>query len=218
MTAPSRFNTGSIFDALGKKTLRCYEALAIELRKKSDNSLEKIFITNAPHDVTISDTDSTGFTSNKTFTSVGAFLGFSQIQEERLFTTSEITISLAGIPAFGKNVDDGSGNTVTLNFIQQFLNYNYVDQPVRIYRVFFDEDIANIGSMLMFDGRISAPVIEDDPADTTTVAATCASQWQDYERTNGVITNDNRQQSLYTGDRAFQYASKLIQDIKWQKQ
>tara|TARA_R110002020_G_scaffold167588_5_gene355975 strand:- start:511 stop:1167 length:657 start_codon:yes stop_codon:yes gene_type:complete len=217
MTAPSRFNTGSIFDALGKKTLRCYEALAIELRKKSDNSLEKIFITNAPHDVTISDTDSTGSTSNKTFTSVGAFLGFSQISEERLFTTSEITISLAGIPAFGKNVDDGSGNSVTLNFIQQFLNYNYVDQPVRIYRVFFDEDIANIGSMLMFDGRISAPVIEDDPADTTTVAATCASHWQDYERSNGVITNDNRQQSLYTGDRAFQYASKLIQDIKWQK-
>ena len=84
--------------------------------------------------------------------------------------------------------------------------------------MFFDEDITNIGNLLMFDGRISAPVIEDDPADTTTVAATCASHWQDYERSNGVITNDNRQQSLYTGDRAFQYASKLIQDIKWQKQ
>ena len=214
----TRFSSGSIFDALGKKTLRCYEALAIELRKKSDNSMEKIFITNAPHDVKITDKDSLDNTlTDQTFTSVGQFLGFSQISEERLFTTSEITISLAGIPAFDGTVDDGSGNQVRLNFIQQFLNYNYVDQPVRIYRVFFDEDIANIGSMLMFDGRISAPVIEDDPADTTTVAATCASQWQDYERTNGVITNDNRQQSLYTGDRAFQYASKLIQDIKWQK-
>ena len=213
----SRFSSGNIFDALGKKTLRCFEALAIELRKKSDNSLEKIYITNAPHDVTISDTDSAGTTADKTFTTLGGFLGFSQIAEERLFTTSEITISLSGIPAFGKTADDGSGNTVTLNFIQQFLNYNYVDQPVRIYRVFFDENVTNLGSMLMFDGRISAPVIEDDPQDTTTVAATCASHWQDYERSNGQITNDNRQQSLYTGDRAFQYASKVIQDITWQK-
>ena len=213
----SRFSSGNIFDALGKKTLRCFEALAIELRKKSDNSLEKIYITNAPHDVEISDTDSAGTTATKTFTSLGGFLGFSQISEERLFTTSEITISLAGVPAFGKTVDDGSGNDVTLNFIQQFLNYNYVDQPVRIYRVFFDEEVTNLGSMLMFDGRISAPVIEDDPQDTTTVAATCASHWQDYERSNGQITNDNRQQSLYTGDRAFQYASKVIQDITWQK-
>lgn len=213
----SRFSSGNIFDALGKKTLRCFEALAIELRKKSDNSLEKIYITNAPHDVTISDTDSAGTTADKTFTTLGGFLGFSQIAEERLFTTSEITISLSGVPAFGKTADDGSGNTVTLNFIQQFLNYNYVDQPVRIYRVFFDENITNLGSMLMFDGRISAPVIEDDPQDTTTVAATCASHWQDYERSNGQITNDNRQQSLYTGDRAFQYASKVIQDITWQK-
>ena len=213
----SRFSSGNIFDALGKKTLRCFEALVIELRKKSDNSLEKIYITNAPHDVTISDTDSAGTTADKTFTTLGGFLGFSQIAEERLFTTSEITISLSGVPAFGKTADDGSGNTVTLNFIQQFLNYNYVDQPVRIYRVFFDENITNLGSMLMFDGRISAPVIEDDPQDTTTVAATCASHWQDYERSNGQITNDNRQQSLYTGDRAFQYASKVIQDITWQK-
>ena len=213
----SRFSSGNIFDALGKKTLRCFEALAIELRKKSDNSLEKIYITNAPHDVTISDTDSAGTTADKTFTTLGGFLGFSQIAEDRLFTTSEITISLSGVPAFGKTADDGSGNTVTLNFIQQFLNYNYVDQPVRIYRVFFDENITNLGSMLMFDGRISAPVIEDDPQDTTTVAATCASHWQDYERSNGQITNDNRQQSLYTGDRAFQYASKVIQDITWQK-
>ena len=213
----SRFSSGNIFDALGKKTLRCFEALAIELRKKSDNSLEKIYITNAPHDVTISDTDSAGTTADKTFTTLGGFLGFSQIAEERLFTTSEITISLSGVPAFGKTADDGSGNTVTLNFIQQFLNYNYVDQPVRIYRVFFDENITNLGSMLMFDGRISAPVIEDDPQDTTTVAATCASHWQDYERSNGQITNDNRQQVLYTGDRAFQYASKVIQDITWQK-
>lgn len=216
MTAPSRFSSGSIFDALGNKTLRCFESVVVELRKKSDNSLEKIYISNAPHDVSISDTDSAGTTATKTFTSVGAFLGFSQIQEERLFTTSEITVSLAGIPAYDKTADDGSGNTVQLDFIKQFLNYNYVDQPIRIYRTFFN-DSTELGSFLMFDGRISAPVIEDNPQDTTTVAATCASHWQDYERTNGVITNDNRQQSLYSGDRAFQYANKILQDIKWQK-
>tara|TARA_R100001440_G_scaffold50040_1_gene70017 strand:+ start:427 stop:1083 length:657 start_codon:yes stop_codon:yes gene_type:complete len=217
MSAPSRFSSGSIFDALGKKTLRCFEAIAVELKKKSSTNIEKIFITNAPHDVTISDTDSAGNTANETFTSIGGFLAFSQIDENRLFTTSEITVSLVGIPAFGKTVDDGSGNSVELNFIQQFLNYDYVDQPVRIYRVFFDDEVTNLGSFLMFDGRINAPVIEDDPADTTIVAATCSSHWVDYERTTGQITNDNRQQNLYTGDRGFQFANKVIQDIKWQK-
>ena len=136
--------------------------------------------------------------------SVGQFLGFSNIEENRLFTSNEITITLAGIPAF----ETGE------SFISQILQHDYVDKEVKIYRTFFDHD-THIDSFLMFSGRVDSPVIQDDPAQTTTVACTCSSHWVDYERTNGVITNDSRQQAIYTGDRAFQYANEIVKDISW---
>lgn len=184
----------NIQSAVENKVIQCYESLFLDI----DGGIR---ITNAPRDLTITDAG-----ADRTFTSVGQFLGFSAIEEQRLFTTNEVTISLSGIPAF----ETGD------SFIADILQYDYVDKDVRIYRSFFDKDehIAN-GDFLIFSGRVDAPVIEDDPADTTTVATTCSSHWVDYERTNGMITNDNRQTALYTGDRAFQYANQVIKDITW---
>tara|TARA_B100001248_G_C27394870_1_gene464835 strand:+ start:1017 stop:1598 length:582 start_codon:yes stop_codon:yes gene_type:complete len=183
--------------AVEKKVIQCYESVFVDV----DGGVR---ITNAPMSVDIVDPPGG---SSQQFISVGQFLGFSQIQEERLFTTNEVTITLAGLPAF-----DNSGKS----FVEQFLNHDYVDKSVRIYRTFFDHDTL-LDSFLIFEGRISAPVIEDDPQNTTTVAATCSSHWIDYERTNGTITNDNRQQSLHTGDRAFQFANQVIKDIQWKE-
>lgn len=175
-------------DAVENKVIQCYESLYLDI----DGG---IYITNAPMNITIDGDE---------YISVGQFLGFSQIEEQRLFTTSEITVTLAGIPAF-ENGD---------SFIADILQYDYVDKEVKIYRTFFDHD-THIDSFLMFSGRVDSPTIQDDPADTTTVAATCSSHWVDYERTNGVITNNNRQQALYTGDIAFEYANEIIKDITW---
>ena len=174
--------------AVEKKVIQCYESIYMDI----DGGIR---ITNAPMSITIDGNE---------FISVGQFLGFSQIEENRLFTTSEITATLAGIPAFetGKS------------FLAQVLEHDYVDKEVKIYRTFFDHD-SHIDSFLMFSGRVDAPVIQDDPADTTTVAATCSSHWVDYERSNGMVTNDNRQIALYTGDRGFQYSNQIIKDIEW---
>ena len=189
-----RFDSGTqanLIAALEKKVIQCYESVYLDV----DGGIR---ITNAPMNITI---------DSNTFVSVGRFLGFSNVEEQRLFTTNEVTVTLAGIPAF----DDGDEN-----FVQQVLNHNYVDKDIEIYRTFFDHD-THIDSFLMFKGRIDSPVIQDDPADTTTVAATCSSHWVNYERTNGMITNDDRQQALYTGDRAFQYSNQVIKDIEWKK-
>lgn len=174
--------------AVAKKVVQPYESLYLDI----DGG---IYVTNAPMDITI---------GSDTYISVGQFLGFSSLEENRLFTTSEITITMAGIPAF----ETGE------SFLQQILQFDYVDKEVKIYRSFFDHD-TYIDSFLMFKGRVDAPVIDDDPGDTTTVACTCSSHWVDYERTNGMITNDNRQQALYTGDLAFEYAADIIKDIQW---
>lgn len=176
--------------AVEKKVIQCYESVYLDI----DGGIR---ITNAPMNITID--------SNE-YVSVGQFLGFSQIEEQRLFTTSEITVTLAGIPAF----ETGE------SFLSQILQYDYVDKDIEIYRTFFDHD-SHIDSFLMFKGRVDAPTIQDNPQDTTTVAATCSSHWVDYERTNGMITNDNRQVALYSGDRAFQYANQIVKDITWKK-
>ena len=178
--------------AVAKKVIQCYECLYVNI----DGG---IYITNAPMDISIPG-------EAETFLSVGQFLGFSSIEETRLFTASEITVTMAGIPAF----ETGE------SFLQQVLNHDYVDKEVRIYRSFFNHDVY-IDSFLMFKGRLDRPVIEDNPGETTTVAATCSSHWVDYERTNGMITNDARQQSLYPGDKGFEHAAEVIKDIQWKK-
>jgi len=174
--------------AVEKKVIQCYESAYLDI----DGG---IYITNAPMNITI---------GSDTYISLGGFLAFSSIEENRLFTTNEITISLAGIPAF----EDGT------NFINDILQYDYVDKEVRIYRSFFDHD-TYIDSFLMFKGRIDSPTIDDTPDDTTTVTATCSSHWIDYERTNGMITNDTRHQVLYPGDVGFEHAKEVIKDIQW---
>ena len=72
-----------------------------------------------------------------------------------------------------------------------------------------------IGSFLMFKGRIDSPVIKENTNETTTLAATCSSHWVDYERDKGIITNDNRQKDLYSGDKGFEFAKEVIKDVQW---
>lgn len=184
----SRLNT-ILTNLVSNKTLRAYESVYIDI----DGG---IYATNAPHDVVIDGT---------TYISLGAFLNLGQIEETRLFTASEISIGMSGIPQFetGKS------------FLSQILEFDYIDKEVKIYRSFFDSANNYVDSFLMFRGRIDRPVVEDDPSDVTNVAVTATNNWGDYERTNGMITNSNRQQALYPGDLGFEHANETIKDIKW---
>ena len=183
-----------IITAAGKQVQQCYESLYMDID-------DGVFITNAPGNVTIADGIGSG--SNVYFT-VGQFLGFSAVQEEKIFTTSEVTVSLSGLPSHELGTD----------FISDILQFDYVDKDVRIFRTFFDRDV-EIGSFLMFKGRIDSPVIKENTNETTTLAATCSSHWVDYERDNGIITNDNRQKDLYSGDKGFEFAKQVIKDVQW---
>lgn len=176
--------------AVAKKVIQCYESLYMDID-------DGVYITNAPMNITI---------GSNTYLSVGQFLGFSAIEENRIFTTSEVTVSLSGLPS----------HELGTNFISDILQYDYVDKDVSIYRTFFDHS-SYIDSFLMFKGRVDSPVISDDPAGTTTLAATCSSHWVDYERENGLITNDSRQQGLYSGDVGFAFAKEQLKDIQWKK-
>ena len=192
---------GALFSAaLKRKTLQAYEMVFIDID-------EGIRLTNAPRDIEY---------LGETYTSVGAFLGFSEITEEQEFGVSEITVSLAGFPMY--DLVDEFGEPV--NLFSQFLEHEYVDRTIRIYRAFFQEDALIVDSgtpaiMLMFDGLVDSPVIQDDPADNTTIAVKAVNQWVDFERTNGRRTNDAEQQVLFPGDRIFKFAKDNVKDIQW---
>lgn len=184
----ARFNS-ALVNAVEQKTFVAYEMIYADI----DGGL---YLTNAPRDITY---------AGNTYLSLGQFLGFSGIEEKSKFTINEITVTLAGMPAFDN--DDSS-------FIDLVLNNVYIDRQVRIYRAFFDRDLF-IDAFMMFEGRISAPVIKDSPNDTVTVAVTVSNNWIDYDRENGMITNDARQQGLYPGDTIFSKAAEVVKDIQW---
>lgn len=184
----ARFNQ-TIIDAVEQKTITCYEMIYADI----DGG---IWITNAPRDISY---------GGNTYLGLGAFLGFSNIEETGKFSISEITVTLSGVPAF----DAGDAS-----FVSIILQHDYIDKQVQIYRAFFNRDTF-LDAFLMFEGRVSAPVIRDNPGETTTVAMTVSNNWVDYDRTNGMITNNERQQTLYPGDLFFEHANETTKDIAW---
>lgn len=182
--------------ALGKKTLQAYEMVFL-------NVDEGVYLTNAPVDVVY---------GGETYTSVGGFLGFSEITEEQEFGVSEVTVALAGLPFH--DLEDEFGNPV--NLFSMFLQNDYIDREIKIYRVFFDDDLPiTDGIMLMFDGRCDQPTISDDPTGSTTISVRAVNQWVDFERIGGRKTNHTQQLFYYPGDYFFEYVKDNVKDIKW---
>jgi hypothetical protein len=182
--------------ALGKKTLQAYEMVFLDVDAG-------VWLTNAPIDVDY---------GGDTFTSVGAFLGFSEISEEQEFGVSEVTVSLSGLPMH--DLRDINGDPV--NLFSMFLEHEYIDKTIKIYRVFFDDDQPiTDGVMLMFDGRCDQPTISEDPTGNTTISVRAVNQWIDFERVGGRKTNHNQQLFFFPGDNFFEYVKDSVKDLKW---
>lgn len=184
----SRVNT-TVKNILDEKTIQCFEAAYIDI----DGG---VYITNAPINFNH---------AGHTFVSLGNFLGFSNIEETSKFQVSNITISLSGIPAYDSNDQ---------SFISQFLEHDYVDRRVTIYRAFFSND-QFVDAIIIFSGRMDNPVINDQPGQDTVMSVETVNNWVDYERRGGRHTNDTEHQSFYAGDAFFKYAADTIKDIKW---
>ena len=182
--------------ALGKRTLQAYEMVMIDID-------EGIYLTNAPVDIDY---------GGETYTSVGGFLGFSEITEEQEFGVSEVTVSLSGLPMH--DLRDENDNPV--NLFSEFLQHEYTDREVKIYRAFFDQDqVITEGIMMMFDGRCDQPTINDSPDNNTTISLRAVNQWVDFERTGGRKTNHNQQRFFYPDDYFFEFVKDSVKDIKW---
>jgi len=98
------------------------------------------------------------------------------------------------------------------------LNNDYIDQRVVIYRAILGDDFSFTDSdvFLVFDGRITGYSIRETET-TATITVSCASQFADFERTNGRRTNSASQELYFLGDRGMDFSPQIVKDIKWGK-
>lgn len=177
-----------------------------ELDKQSFNIIQLLefqnigptntYVTDAPRDIT--------YNSN-TYTSLGQFLGISDISEEEELKIESIDITLSAIDT---------------DLVKLFLDYDYIDRRVLAHRVVVDSGSNFIGTpILVFDGRLDQPrLVEDFESRTATLAISASSHWSDFEAVGGRHTNDTEHQILYPGDGFFGPSSETQKDVKWGKE
>jgi len=189
-----------------QQSVRYFELLYLRVRVTGTSTYEQAFYTNAPFDISVTAEQANnmglpdGLTA-ETFTALGGFLQFSTVEEAADFQINNVTVALGGM----------SGQALPL-----FLENQYIDQPIKIFRVWYDEDNNMVGDPVMiFDGRIDKPVVSDDPKAAVTVGCSASSQWVDYQRRGGRHTNNSEQQFFYPGDTGFKFAAQVIRDLKW---
>ncbi len=140
----------------------------------------------------------------KTYSSTRGMMGVADITEEDQLNIEKVDISISAVKS--ENV-------------KMFLDYDYIDRKVVIYRALIDDRNQIIGEpFLVFDGRLDQPtVVEDFASRTASLRVTASSHWLDFDSTNGRHTNDTEQQVLFPGDKFFEFASQTQKDLRWGK-
>lgn len=133
---------------------------------------------------------------------MGHFLSFSDIEESGGIEVSSCTLGLSGVDQ---------------SYISLFLNTDFIDREVSIWKGFLDSSMAVISSpLLIFNGRINRPGITEDPnSGACTLAVEAASNWVDFQRIPGRHTNHTEQQIWYPGDKGFEFAADKTTQLKW---
>ena len=137
-----------------------------------------------------------------TYQAVGHLMGISDIEEAAEVIVSSVTLSLSGIDQV---------------WISNVLQEDYIDRTVKIYTAFMDESWALVvDPVLIFEGRMDQPSIEEDPdAGTSSVSVSATNAWVDFSRKTGRHTNHEEQTLHFAGDKGFEFASEVTPDIIW---
>ena len=154
------------------------------------------YITDAPVDISY---------NGNTYTSLGQFLGMTDIVEEEDLRIETIDVTLSAIDS---------------DLVKVFLDYDYIDRRVLVHRAVISSSYALVGTpILVFDGRLDQPrVAEDFQNRKATLAVTASSHWSDFEAVGGRHTNDTEHQILYPGDDFFAPGAETQKDVKWGKE
>ena len=180
-------------------------ATATELATKNFNIvnlLELQGIASATDIVRLTDAPTDIVHSSNTYTSTRGMLGVNDITEEDQLKIESVDINLSGV--------------ATEN-VKLFLDFNYIDRRVLIHRAVIDDKYTILGSpILVFDGRLDQPRVQEDfKSGTAILSVTATSHWTDFEAQEGRHTNTTEQQTLFPNDNFFDKATEIQKDVKW---
>ena len=132
----------------------------------------------------------------------GSFLNFSDIVESNETNIEQIGISLSGIDQTFNNI---------------FLTVDYIDREIEIYKAFLDTNDSLVSDpLLIFNGRLNNPTIKEDvDAGTSTLSFTASSLFVDFDKINSRFTNNESQQSFFSGDTGFRFSSVVVKELNW---
>jgi hypothetical protein len=128
--------------------------------------------------------------SGNTYGAGGHLLGFSGLAESSELRIRELTLSLSGVDQ---------------TWVSIVLAKTYIGRPLRIRRMFYDQatELLMVDPVLLFDGQMEEPKVDDDPNGKTVVSIVARDQFADFERRTGRHTNANDQNMWFPNDRAF---------------
>ena len=209
-----RLDRGEINDLemLGRmyaNNVKSYNAVHLSLRPRGKASTTttsefvEVYLTDCYKDLSLV---VNGVTSE--YQAAGSLLSFDNVQESTDLQISSLNIGLSGVDR---------------TFTSALLRYEYLDQPIKVYRVFLDEsEQVSHAPLLVFSGNIDTPVITDNPSEgVSTISISAASTFIDFERRSGRKTNES-EQILYRSlnditalDTGFKYNVSNDKEIYW---
>jgi hypothetical protein len=136
-----------------------------------------------------------------TYLAQGQFLSFGNIVESSDIRVGQIDLTFTAV------------DTTTIALL---LNNDYMNKRVVIYRAILGNDynFTSDDVFTIFDGSIMAYSIQEQD-NTATVVITVATQFADFERTNGRRSNNASQQAVFSGDLGMNFSAQIVKDIKW---
>jgi hypothetical protein len=189
---PRNLDSGLISSLTGKQ-LYIVDLIEIHLATA-------VYFTNGHIDIDY-DSPTAPDAGTNTYLAQGQYLSFGEVRESTDIRVSNLAVGFTAV------------DFTTLGYV---LNNDYIDRRVVLYRVVLNDDYTfDTGHVFQyFDGNINDFVINESN-ETATLELRVASQFADYERTNGRRTNNTSQQRFFQADVGLEFAPQIQTDIKW---
>ena len=136
-----------------------------------------------------------------TYLAQGQFLFFGNVVESSDLRVGQIDMTFTAV------------DTTTVALL---INNVYMNKRVVVYRAILQDDYSFTTDdvFTVFDGFIMGYSIQEDNS-TATVTMTVASQFADFERSNGRKTNPASQQIHLPNDDGMNFSAQIVKDLKW---
>ena len=90
----------------------------------------------------------------------------------------------------------------------------FTDKTVDIYIAYFNSDETIVGAIGFFKGQIRNVAIQENLSNST-LTMNVASHWANWNLTKGRHFTDESQQLFSTGDKGFEFAAQVKEDVRW---